>query len=294
MKIAITGGTGLLGSYFVRRLLEDGVHTPVILTRKDTGGACNGVEARRTDYSVSSLVQVLNDIDAVVHLAAQRGISTNLMDYLPNVEITESLYKACGEIAIKNIVYASTISVYSNEALLPWDENIMPVPTSMYGISKLDCEYIGGIYSERYGLRIKNLRLAHLYGCNEQNNYMINVFMRQAFKKETLKLFSEDCARREFLYAKDASHALLCAVESESEYGTFNIGSEEFLTNREVAETINEAFGNRNNLSVEIKEDKPLKASYMKSGKAAKMLGFKARYSFLEAMIDIYGEMADV
>src|SRR5699024_4529954 len=146
------------------------------------------------------------------------------------------------ELDITNIVYASTISVYSNTDLLPWTEKQIPAPYLMYGVSKLTNEHIGNIYSTKRNMYIKNLRLAHLFGFNEKNNYMINRFFRQAFHREQLVLNAKSVAKREFLYAKDSAKAILCALKQKSISGTFNIGSGEALTNYEVANKINKVF----------------------------------------------------
>ncbi len=291
--IAITGGAGFLGRYFVRCLLESRCHTPVILSRNnlDLG---NGVEVRTTDYSVRSIMKALTNVNAVLHLAAQRGSKKRLAEFNMDSDITQNLYEACRMKAIFNIVYASSISVYSRDIPMPWHEEQPSAPVSLYGISKLDCEHLGNIYARQYGMRIKNLRFAHLFGCNEQNDYMINRFMRFAYAGEPLVLYSKSKAKREFLYAKDAAHALLLSAEAETLAGTYNIGSGEALTNREVAEFINTAFHNKGNLKIGDRDEAPLESSYMLSEKAYQDLGFKARYSFNEAMMDIYREMRDV
>jgi UDP-glucose 4-epimerase len=293
MKIAITGGTGLLGKYFISLLKLQGIHTPFVISRHKHGEYM-GIEARNTDYSIEDITEILKDIDAVVHLAAQRGNYSQFKDYQGNIQITQNLYEACASCKINNIVYASTISVYSDSYKLPWNEDQIPRPASMYGISKLNGELIGDLYLKKYNMHIKSLRFAHLFGCNEKNEYMINKFMRQAFNREKLILFSKQTARREFLYAKDAAEALLYAIEAKDIFGTFNIGSGEALTNQEVAEKINIAFNNHGNLIIEEKNERLIEPSYMNNLKAYEELGFKANYSFLEAMQEIYEEMLNV
>lgn len=164
----------------------------------------------------------------------------------------------------------------------------------MYGISKLNGELIGDLYFKKHNMNIKSLRFAHLFACNEKNDYMINKFMRQAFNKEKLVLFSKQKAKREFLYAKDAAKALLHSIEARDVFGTFNIGSGEALTNQEVAENINIAFNNHGNLIIEEKIENIIESSYMNNIKASEKLGFKASYSFSEAMQEIYEEMSNV
>lgn len=288
MKVAITGGTGFLGGYVVEAIKNE-KHLPVMLSRKEIGNLEIDCEARITDYSKVDLLEKLSDIDAVVHLAAKRGSQGKINEFHDNEIMTQNLYDTCVELSISNIVFASTISVYSDECLLPWVEDQIPVPELMYGVSKLANEHIGNIYSRNKGLYIKNLRFAHLYGFNEKNNYMINRFFRQAFHGEQLVLNAKSVAKREFLYVKDAAKAVVCALKQPTISGTFNIGSGEALTNYDVAKAINTVFGNANNLMIkDASADEGIHPSYMESGMAEKTLNFSPEYTFYEALSEIY------
>lgn len=291
MNVAITGGSGFLGRYVVKTLIDVG-YNPIILTRRNLNSLGIKCETRLTDYSKTDLVEKLSGIDAVVHLAAKRGSQGLISEFHDNEILTQNLYDACLELGIRNIVYASTISVYSNEDLLPWTEKILPNPDLMYGVSKLANEHIGNIYSRKKGLYIKNLRFAHLFGFNEKNNYMINRFFRQAYHREQLLLNTKSVAKREFLYAKDAAKAVLCALKQETTSGTFNIGSGEALTNYEVAKTINKVFENHNNLTIkDPNADEGIHSSYMDNTLAKINLNFSPDYTFTEALSEIYALM---
>ncbi|WP_010677046.1 NAD-dependent epimerase/dehydratase family protein [Bacillus timonensis] len=288
MIVAITGGTGFLGKYVVDCLKKEN-YNPVILSRNEIVNIEIDCEVRFTDYSKANLLENLSDIDAVVHLAAKRGSQGKISEFHDNELLTQNLYDACFELGITNIVYASTISVYSDESILPWTEKQIPAPELMYGVSKLTNENIGNIYSRKKEMCIKNLRFAHLYGFNEKNNYMINRFFRQAFHKEQLILNAKSVAKREFLYAKDAAKAVVYALKKSSISGTFNIGSGEALTNYEVAATINEVFENTNNLLVkDPNADEGIYSSVMDSNLAEKVLSFSPEYTFSEAVAEIY------
>ncbi len=288
MKIAITGGSGFLGGYVVE-ILKNSNYTPIIFSRKKLNGQELKCELRITDYSEDSLIDQLSGINAVVHLAAKRGSQEKIHEFHNNELLTQNLYEACYKLGITNIVYASTISVYSNEKLLPWSEKQLPAPNSMYGVSKLANEHIGNIYSAKKGLFIKNLRLAHLFGFKEKNNYMINRFMRQAFHHEQLVINGKSVAKREFLYAKDAAKAIVCALKKQEISGTFNVGSGEAFTNYEVAEIINVVFKNKGNLLVKNPEvDEGIYSSYMDNSKSKKVLMFSPDYTFFSALTEIY------
>ncbi|WP_033827560.1 NAD-dependent epimerase/dehydratase family protein [Bacillus andreraoultii] len=285
MKVAVTGGSGFLGKYVLNTLVNENYY-PVILTRNNFESE---FETRITDYSKENLTKQLYDIDAIVHLAAKRGSQGKISEFHDNEILTQNLYDACFERGISNIVYASTISVYSGEQTLPWTEKHPPSPTLMYGVSKLANEHIGNIYSENKGLFVKNLRFAHLFGFNEKNNYMINRFFRQAFHGEQLVINGRSIAKREFLYAKDAAKAIICSLKKYDLSGTFNIGSEEALTNYEVAKIVNSVFENDGNLLFNNpNNDEGIYSSYMDSSKAKEVLEFSPDYTFIKALNEIY------
>ncbi|MBI6027016.1 NAD-dependent epimerase/dehydratase family protein [Clostridium perfringens] len=286
MKVAILGGSGFLGKYVVEEAINNGIE-PVIFSRSSKKN--DKYECRVTDYSKEDLALKLNDIEAVIHLAAKRGSQGRIDEFHANEVLTQNLYEACYENNIKNIVYASTISVYSDINNLPWNEEQLVSPSLMYGVSKLACEYIGQIYSKNKGLNIKNIRLAHLYGFNEKNNYMINLFMRQAFNKNQLVINNKSVAKREFLYAKDAASAIILALNKKELSGVFNVGSEERLTNYEVAKSINSIFGNSKEVFIKNHNiEETIESSYMSSEKAKNIIGFSPKYTFNQAMNEIY------
>lgn len=291
MQVAITGGSGFLGQYVINLLNSTKQYRTISIGRTLIRESKFASEHRVTDYTVQSLEDILSDIDIVVHLAAKRGGEGHINEFQDNVTITQNLYEACRLRGIKNIVFASSISVYSGENVLPWDEREIPKPRNSYGISKLTSELIGDLYNREYDMKIKNLRFAHLFGCNEPNDYMINKFMRQAFNKEELVLYSKDNVKREFLYNKDAAYAVLCGIKNEELCGSFNIGSGEMKTNYEIAEIINKTFDNVGNLKVLDRKDTSKHSSFMSSERAMRMLDYSPRYSIEAAFTDIYKEM---
>ena len=287
MRVAITGASGFLGRHLVQELLANGDEPILLGIEKE--GTVHGLPIITTDFSADALKEQLKGAEAVVHLASTRGVFDRLSAYYDCIEMTENVYEAAAFCGIENVVYASSISVYAGEEL-PFVETQAPAPGNLYGVYKLTCEQFCRIYGARNGLKIKNLRFAHLYGANEQNNYMINVFFREAFAQRPLQVFTQNSARRQMLYVKDAAHAICTALHHPSVCGTFNIASRDALTNAEIAETICRVFSPQ--LSVQYGDKiEQMPSSYMDGSKARELLGFEPRYSFEEAVKEIYNDM---
>lgn len=290
MKIAITGGTGLLGTSIVELLKKQKIEY-LILSRQKHSATDNILT---TDYSVKQLLSIFENVDVIFHLAASRGPKNFIEEYHSDEIITQNIYEAAIKTNVKKVVYASTISVYSDQEKLPWSERQSVQPVSLYGISKLSCEMIGNYYAKKYNLQVVNLRLAHLFGPNEKNNYMINLFMRKAYHKMTLELHKTSHAKREFLYVKDAARAFVHTIE-HNETGTYNIGnSNSRLTNLEVAQKINEVFLNQGNLLiVNPSENDSLESSYMDLKNTENSINFMPMYRFENALQEIKESMEE-
>jgi len=284
VKVGITGGSGFLGSETVKLLADSGLYTPIIIGR---GGKSLKYEYRATDYSRESLMNVLECLDAVVHLAAVRGTDISISNFQPNEIITQNIFESCRDLGITNIVFASSIAVYSDEAQIPWREEQLPSPKTMYGVSKLACEYIADIYHRRYGLNVKSLRIAQVLGEGERRGGMMNTFIDNAFEKKQLKVIGRSKARREFVYVKDVARAIMLALSRQEAHGAFNIGSNEAYTNLEIAKIVNLCFNNEGNLLYDDTMDESISSSLMDSSKAREILGYTPRYSLMDGLLDI-------
>lgn len=223
-----------------------------------------------------------------MHLAGPRAAAPDLSFYNDFFAMTRNLYEAAAINGITNIVCASSISVYSGE--LPYTEESIPKPMNVYGLSKVIVEHMGNIYGSSEGLKVKNLRFAHLYGANENNNYMINKFFRQAYQHEQIIVNGRGVARREMMYAKDAAQAIIAALEHGDCSGTYNAGSGNFLTNEEIAEMICVIMSPELHVKVG-EEQESIKSSYMDSSKIDRELGYKAKYTLKSALPEIYRDM---
>lgn len=288
MRIAITGGNGFLAGYLTKELLDKG-HEVVLLSREP--GCRFEIPYVVTDYSMESLNRIFGKgCDGIAHLASSRKVADNLTFYSGLIEMTNNLYLSAKEAGINNIVYTSSISVYSGKDL-PYKECQVASPKNMYGLYKLTCEQLGELFNRSYGMKVKNLRLAHLYGANENNNYMINKFFRQAYKHEQLIVNCVSIARREMMYTKDAARAIRLALEHKDLTGVFNTGSGEALTNEEIAKTICSVMSPE--MTVLVGDEKEsIVSSFMDSQYAEKELGFKAQYPLLEAVEEIMRDMS--
>jgi len=288
-KIAITGGSGFVGKYLLD-LLNPHYNCVIFGRTKGEDFEVNGrkISYIQTDYKKEQLIKQLKGVQAVVHMAAKKYEPTEQMsDYFTSINASDNLFYACVTLNITNVVFLSSRAVYGVNPKIPWREEIETAPSTFYGISKMTIEKIAGYYNSRYDLNIKILRLAQIIGLDEREEYMFSTFLNQARYKKRLKIWGEGKGSRDYIYVKDAVRAIEKSLKNDNIKGIFNIGSNKSISHRELAETINNVFENIGNLDF-LKDKKEDTAKYlMNSNNAASELGWIAKWTLRDALIDM-------
>lgn len=297
MKVAVTGGSGFVGSALLPAAAAAGLEVTVVGRRE--GCASLGVAGHRfpyvrTDYSVRSLARVLPGHDALVHLGAAKFSSGwGVDDYLQSVGAGAAVLEACRRASVANVVLLSSRTVYSDRNPLPWAETARVVPQNLYGAAKAAVEVLGELASARQGLRCKSLRLAQVLGHGEREGYLVNTFIRRAAAGQTLEVHGSGGGRREYVYVRDVAAAILAALARREVSGVFNIGTGEAVSILELAELVNAVFDNRGNLA--LRPDLPEDAGThrLDVAKARIELGWSARWTLEEALREMRAELRE-
>lgn len=263
MKIAVTGASGFIGTELLAVLNKRSDVEVIGLTRRGADKADGPrLEWRDTDYTVGSLAETLQSADVVIHLAGVRGTESDPEKFAINELMTEALLQAMIEAGVKRIVFASTVSVYDDEDLMPWTEDAPLKGRTEYGSSKIRCEELIRKYSDQYGLSYGIARIAQVLGAGERRRGMMNVFLDTAAAKGTLKVMGRSLAKKQYIYVKDLAKVLailacgpertdanhrnegLTVRDVSNENITVNIGMLKAYTNLEIAEIVNKVYGN--------------------------------------------------
>lgn len=153
MKIAITGASGTVGKEVVKLCADKGYHT-VQIDRIDTENDANipNTEMRTADAATSfeDLREAFRGCDAVIHLAAIPNPvdKDDSVVHSNNVNTSFNGFRACAELRIKKICYASSVNAiglaYANRPLhfdyFPVDEKYPQRPSDSYALSKQEAE----------------------------------------------------------------------------------------------------------------------------------------------------------
>jgi len=215
--VAITGGTGFIGSALAKALLARGYKVR-IFTRK--------LPARRLDnaeYAVVSfdraetIASASEGADFIVHMAAVLFSRTRAGFNNANVTGTANLVKAAGSLPKPplKLIYISSLAAGgpSPSAAVPRDENMPDAPVSEYGASKLGGEKeIGKLPA---AIRRTILRPPIVYGKNEFAVSKIAEWVRKGFM---VNAGSSDGAFS-FIHVDDLTAAIITAIENPATDG---------------------------------------------------------------------------
>ena len=173
-KILITGMSGLIGGLVGRKLAED--YDVSALGRSKVADFPTTVVD--IGNHIEGIIPALEDVEAVVHMAASRGDVPAETHIKANITGVYNLFEACRLAGVKRIVAASTGAVVAGyEKDEPFkslvhepgfkipDKRPMitidtPIrPTNIYSVSKMFTENLGKMYSEQYGISIICVRI---------------------------------------------------------------------------------------------------------------------------------------
>ncbi|PMR67555.1 NAD-dependent epimerase/dehydratase family protein [Halomonas heilongjiangensis] len=168
MRVLISGGSGFLGAWIIRRLLKGGHEVRVLDRRGDSrlvesiAGSLDGVEWRLGDVSVSEdVMAAVAGCDAVIHLAALLTPACRddpLLGARVNLVGTLNLFEAARRHGLSRLVYASSAGVFGP------DDGGTPNPMTHYGAFKLACEGCARAYFLDAGIDSVGFRPLVIYG----------------------------------------------------------------------------------------------------------------------------------
>ena len=241
MKALVTGAAGFIGSHLVEQLLSDGADVVGIdsftdyYARELKNANLVGPRAHPRFRLLESQIQdadldaVLADRTHVFHLAAQAGVRKSWgRDFAVytacNVEATQILLEACSRAQLQRVVYASSSSVYGDDAVMPMHETHRPQPVSPYGVSKLAAEHLCYLYWVGHRVPTVSLRYFTVYGPRQRPDMAFNRFLRAIAAGQPIPLYGDGEQTRDFTFVRDAVAATIAAANQGDPGSVYNIG----------------------------------------------------------------------
>lgn len=187
----------------------------------------------RGDLADKSFLQSLSAsyaIDRVCHLAAQAGVRYSLENPSAYVESNlvgfVNLLEVLKEAKIKNVVYASSSSVYGENKKVPFSvTDSTDRPLSLYAATKKANELMAYTYHHLYGINVTGLRFFTVLGPYGRPDMAPMLFADAITAGRPIKVFNEGHMERDFTYVGDIVQGVLKSLDTPSGYRLFNLGN---------------------------------------------------------------------
>ena len=263
LKVLVTGGCGFIGSHLVDSLVSINYHISIIdnLSNGYLGNISKHLDSDNISFINADLKEFIGwpdkfkDIDIVFHLAAnpevRPSITKPIVHFRENVLATFNVLEACRRHGIKHLVFASSSTVYGDAKIIPTSENYFPLePISVYGSCKLACEDLIVTYSKLYSIKSLIIRYANIIGPRSNHGVIIDFINKLRNNPLELEILGDGSQRKSYLHVYDAVDAILHLFDvfkkSGKEYDVFNVGNEDWITVKEIADIISEEMDLKN------------------------------------------------
>jgi UDP-N-acetylglucosamine 4-epimerase len=298
----ITGGAGFIGSNLCEALLNMGQKVKC-LDNLSTGFIENiNPFFGNTDFefiqgdirSFETCLEACNDVDYVLHQAAwgsvPRSIEFPLLYEDINIKGTLNMLEAARVAGVKKFVYASSSSVYGDEANLPKVEGREGNLLSPYAITKRVDEEYGKLYAKVYGLDTYGLRYFNVFGKrqNPEGPYaaVIPKFIMQMNNHASPVIHGDGTQSRDFTFIENVVDANLkaCKAGKEAAGDVYNIASGSRVTLNELYAKLCGLTGIDGKPVYDEERQGDIKHSHADISKAMRMLGYEVGVTFDEGL----------
>ncbi|MFH1777534.1 MAG: UDP-glucose 4-epimerase GalE [Candidatus Omnitrophota bacterium] len=265
--ILVVGGAGYIGSFIVRKLLDEDYNV-IVIDDLSTGHvqsipADNKVVFECVDIKDKAQLDhifTIHHIDSVIHLAAFANARESVnkpSQYLYNNIIgTANLLQAMGKAGVNRIIFSSSCSVYGQPEDSIVTEETPMMPISPYGESKVIAEKLLYEAEATYGIKHIILRYFNVAGADKEGSIgedhnppirIVSNFVERIRKNKDIFINGNDfstpdgTALRDYVHVSDIARAHVLAdqyLNDSQKSDFFNLGSGQLTSNQEIAEEV--------------------------------------------------------
>jgi UDP-glucose 4-epimerase len=261
LRAIVTGGAGFIGSHLVEFLVDKGYEV-LVIDNLSSGryeiikplidrNKINFIKADLKKFN-KEWTRLFKDIDVVYHLAANPEVRVSVTEprihFDENVLATFNVLEACRLNNVRFLVFASSSTVYGDADKFPTPESYQPLePISVYGAAKLASENLIITYSKLYGIKSLILRFANIVGPRQTHGVIIDFIKKLRNNPFELEILGDGTQKKSYLYIYDlitAMHSAIHYMETMgSLYEVFNVGNEDWVTVKEIADIVVNVMG---------------------------------------------------
>lgn len=311
----ITGGAGFIGSTLAETLLINNIKVIVVdnfcdfydpnIKEKNVENSLKNENYKlyRTDIrDMNGLDEIFkeNKVDVIIHLAAMAGVRPSIEDPILYQEVngigTQNILEMAKKYDIKNLVMASSSSVYGNCKEVPFKEDfIVDYAISPYAATKKSNEVMAHVYHKLYDMNIIMLRFFTVYGPKQRPDLAINKFTRLMLENKDIPMFGDGTTSRDYTYIDDIVDGIIKSInyveDNNDVYEIINIGNSNPTSLREMIDTIADVINVTPNIKELPMQPGDVEKTYADVSKAKKLLEYEPKTTFregIEKFVDWY------
>ena len=297
-KIFVAGHKGLVGSAIVRNLKAKGFTNILTADR-------NQVDL--TNLTAVKMFFLLEQPEYVFMAAAKVGGILANRDYpadfiYENLMIQSNIISCAAESEVKKLLFLGSSCIYPKFAEQPINEDQLlsghlESSNEAYAIAKIAGIKMCQAYRRQHGLNAISLMPTNLYGPNDNFDHnsshvlpaMISKFHGSLDKSEhwVVKLWGDGSPMREFLHVDDLAEACYTCMEKYDGEEHINVGTGEDVTIKELAETIVDVVGYKNDYEWDTSKPNGTPRKVLNVDKI-KSLGWEPKISLREGIESTY------
>lgn len=304
----ITGGAGFIGSSLADELIEKGNKVIVVdnfCDFYDPKVKENNIKhnLEKENYKLEKIdirnkeeihrVFSENKIDVVVHLAAMAGVRPSIENPVLYQEVncmgTQNILEAMKTNNIKNLVMASSSSVYGNCKEVPFKEDfIVDYAISPYAATKKANEVMTHVYHKLFDFNVIMLRFFTVFGERQRPDLAINKFTRLMLNDEEIPMFGDGTTSRDYTYIGDIVNGIekSCdyVLNNKNVYEILNLGNSSPTTLKEMINTIGNVLGKEPKVKQLPMQPGDVDRTFADVSKAKKLIGYEPKTTLEEGI----------
>jgi UDP-glucuronate 4-epimerase len=242
-KILVTGCAGFIGSHTCERLLKEGNRVMGIDNLNDYYDVERKLENLEVLKQYKNFSFIKDDIrtttaindwtpDFVCHLASMAGVRYSIEHpeiYVDvNINGFINLLEQSRKVGVKQIVYASSSSVYGLNKKVPFSESDpIETPNSPYACSKMAMELYAKTYSQLYDLNLIGLRFFTVYGPRGRPDMAPYKFLKAIKNGTKFQKYGDGTSSRDYTYVDDIVSGVVSSLQNKKQVKceVYNLGN---------------------------------------------------------------------
>ena len=305
-SIFITGGAGFIGSHVSEAFFNNFKKSKIIILDKLTYAGNKSylssiINSKRVKFIKGDIINTkkyskyLNNCDLAINIAAESHVDNSFISPLnftkTNTLGAHAFFLECIKNKVKKIVHISSDEVYGEKTKGTSYEDQLVNPTNPYSASKAAAEILINSYKYTYKKEIIIVRANNIYGIRQYPEKLISTSIVNLIKNKPIPIHGNGKNIRFYLSAIDFANALIILVKKKDS-GTFNIGSNYYERNINIAKIICKLFNKNIKNYLNFTKDRLYNDKrYSVSSKKIRKLGWKPKRKLIQdlpVIIDWY------